>query len=244
MDDPLSAVDVHVGQYLFNHCLKGGLASKTRILVTHQLSVLPNVDSIIVLKEGRVVEMGTFKDLMERKGEFAQFLETQQLEKEEDEEETRENNSLNDDEYHTALPRIEKMLIEKSLKESRVLMQEEERAIGAVSPEIWFNYIISSGFWLLLACFSTVAFQFIRVLTDYWLVFWIQDSFTTSALTYQLSYIGLVFAQTFVVWFLSYCFAKGSVTGAKKLHEKALERVLKAPISFFETTPVGRILNR
>jgi len=49
MDDPLSAVDAHVSRDLFDHCITGALAGKTRILVTHQLHVLPRVDYIIVM---------------------------------------------------------------------------------------------------------------------------------------------------------------------------------------------------
>ena len=238
LDDPLSAVDIHVGKYLFQHCLKGGLGSKTRLLVTHQLHFLPYVDSIIVLKEGTIVEQGTFTELMKRKGEFALFLQTQEIDQlKEDPVEVPEEKS-------DALERIKKMLQEKNLREARGLMQEEDRSTGAVEAKIWISYLISSGFWIFLAFFSTILFQVIRVFNDYWLVFWLQDSFSGSILMYQLSYIGLSLAQTFAVWLFSFCFAKGSVSGAKTLHERALQRVLRAPLSFFETTPVGRILNR
>lgn len=51
MDDPLSAVDTHVGKYLFNECICKHLNTKTRILVTHQLQYLKNTDLIIILNE-------------------------------------------------------------------------------------------------------------------------------------------------------------------------------------------------
>ena len=39
LDDPLSAVDAHVGQHIFSECIKGALANKTVLFVTHQLQV-------------------------------------------------------------------------------------------------------------------------------------------------------------------------------------------------------------
>lgn len=48
-DDPLSAVDTHVGKHLFNECIVEYLAGKTRILVTHQLQFLKQADLVIVL---------------------------------------------------------------------------------------------------------------------------------------------------------------------------------------------------
>lgn len=51
LDDPLSAVDTHVGKHLFERCIKNYLNGKTRILVTHQLQYLKKADIIIVLNE-------------------------------------------------------------------------------------------------------------------------------------------------------------------------------------------------
>ena len=54
LDDPLSAVDAHVGQFLFRETICNILKSKTRILVTHQLQYLPYCDQIIAFKDGTV----------------------------------------------------------------------------------------------------------------------------------------------------------------------------------------------
>ena len=76
LDDPLSAVDAHVSKHLFDKVIgpKGLLKNKTRVLVTHGVSYLPQVDQIVVMREGRVSEMGTYKQLLAKKGEFADFL--------------------------------------------------------------------------------------------------------------------------------------------------------------------------
>lgn len=76
LDDPLSAVDSHVGKHIFEHVIgpNGILKTKTRVLVTHGITYLPEVDSIVVLKNGEVSESGTYKELLDKKGDFAEFL--------------------------------------------------------------------------------------------------------------------------------------------------------------------------
>lgn len=76
LDDPLSAVDSHVGKHIFTKVIgpDGLLAGKTRVLVTHSITYLPQVDNIIVIKEGQISEVGTYKELLAQKGAFAEFL--------------------------------------------------------------------------------------------------------------------------------------------------------------------------
>jgi ABC-type multidrug transport system fused ATPase/permease subunit len=57
LDDPLSAVDAHVGKAIFEHCITGALAGKTRVLVTHQLQYLPYCDRVVVVKNGQIAEI-------------------------------------------------------------------------------------------------------------------------------------------------------------------------------------------
>lgn len=76
LDDPLSAVDSHVGKHIFEQVIgpHGILASKTRILVTHGITYLPQVDNIFVLKDGEISESGNYAELMSKKGAFSEFL--------------------------------------------------------------------------------------------------------------------------------------------------------------------------
>ena len=59
---------------MFNKCIKKALRHKTRVLVTHQLQYLNQVDHIIVMSEGHIVEQGTFEELVCRSGELLCFL--------------------------------------------------------------------------------------------------------------------------------------------------------------------------
>ncbi|PNJ66042.1 ABCC3 isoform 9, partial [Pongo abelii] len=76
LDDPLSAVDSHVAKHIFDHVIgpEGVLAGKTRVLVTHGISFLPQTDFIIVLADGQVSEMGPYPALLQRNSSFANFL--------------------------------------------------------------------------------------------------------------------------------------------------------------------------
>lgn len=76
LDDPLSAVDSHVGKHIFEQVIgpTGLLATKTRMLVTHGITYLPNVNNIYVMKNGEISESGTYKQLLKEKGAFAEFL--------------------------------------------------------------------------------------------------------------------------------------------------------------------------
>lgn len=69
LDDPLSAVDSHVGKHLFEKAIgpKGLLRSKTRLVVTHSVAYLPRMDQIVVMNQGEIVETGTFSELMRKK---------------------------------------------------------------------------------------------------------------------------------------------------------------------------------
>lgn len=102
LDDPLSAVDAHVGKHIFEHVIgpEGLLREKvmwvgsasiftnsfrknwyyllwqTRILVTHNITFLSQMDFIIVLRQGTISQSGTYQELLEEKGDFAEFLKT------------------------------------------------------------------------------------------------------------------------------------------------------------------------
>ncbi|KAJ9591423.1 hypothetical protein L9F63_002029, partial [Diploptera punctata] len=74
LDDPLSAVDTHVGRHLFDDCISDFLHNKTRLLVTHQLQYLQTVDNILILNNVVLPATGTYQELRELDIEFAKQL--------------------------------------------------------------------------------------------------------------------------------------------------------------------------
>ena len=134
MDDPLSAVDAHVGRHIFEKAICGLLKTKSRVLATHQLHVLNKCDRIIWLQEGRIVTIDTFENLMKNSVDFQNLMASTAQEKDSGEE---KQTSKEDDK-----PAIKK---QKNAKRGRALMQQEERAVKAVPWSVYSAYIAASG---------------------------------------------------------------------------------------------------
>ncbi|XP_032226749.1 ATP-binding cassette sub-family C member 5 [Nematostella vectensis] len=96
LDDPLSAVDAHVGQHIFKHCIKGSLWGKSVLFATHQLQYLSQCDQVLYMNNGRIAERGTYIQLIQDKKEFStlirQFL--QEVEEELEDEARRAESEL------------------------------------------------------------------------------------------------------------------------------------------------------
>ncbi|KAJ3206137.1 hypothetical protein HDU67_008363 [Dinochytrium kinnereticum] len=244
LDDPLSAVDTHVGRHLFEQCILGGsLAGKTRILVTHQLHFLAKVDRVIVMRDGEVVEDGTYRDLVGAGGEFAELIRTYG---------GGEVENVDKEEVAIAADLSIEEEGEKRTSEEKTatanIMKDEERAVGAVRLEIWWSYVVASGGWSFVASlmFALFMVQAVKIGNDIWLVWWSGDRFKGS---FSIAgYIGVYMSWGVAQIAATYCFgvffAFTSTRAARTLHESALTRVLQAPISFLDTTPIGRVLNR
>lgn len=76
LDDPLSAVDAHVGKHIFEEVIgpNGILGKKTRVLVTHGITFLPQTNNIYVMKDGQISESGSYHELLSKRGAFSDFL--------------------------------------------------------------------------------------------------------------------------------------------------------------------------
>ena len=78
LDDPLSAVDAHVGRAIFRNCIRGLLRNKCVILVSHALEYLPVCDQVVVMEKGVITDCGSMKELSEKKeGVLANLLQAQ-----------------------------------------------------------------------------------------------------------------------------------------------------------------------
>lgn len=77
LDDPLSAVDSHVGKHLFEECIKQFLKNKVCILVTHQLQYLKDINHLVLMYHGRIESQGTYTEVQQTSAES--FLTIQSL---------------------------------------------------------------------------------------------------------------------------------------------------------------------
>uniref|UniRef100_A0A4W5LCT3 ABC-type glutathione-S-conjugate transporter n=1 Tax=Hucho hucho TaxID=62062 RepID=A0A4W5LCT3_9TELE len=282
LDDPLSAVDAHVAKHIFDHVIgpEGALQGKTRILVTHGISFLPQVDNIVVMVEGRVSEMGSYQELLKQNGAFAEFLRNYSLEDiiEEDEATGRTTcyyitgvfesyptmsvalqiSIISGDLENPKSRSVRKRLCserkhaesdpEKKLPKVDKLIQAETAETGRVSRVFW-EYAKAVGPLLsLVICFLYGCQSAAAIGANVWLSQWTNDAaqnVTQENVSMRVGvYAALGFAQGLLVMVSSFTLAMGNIGAARKLHYALLDNKFHTPQSFFDTTPIGRVINR
>ncbi|RYN92451.1 Oligomycin resistance ATP-dependent permease [Alternaria tenuissima] len=238
MDDPLSAVDAHVGRHIMDNAICGLLKDKCRILATHQLHVLSRCDRIIWVDQGEVKAIDTFDNLMAQNADFVQVMSTTAKE-----EEKEKDVEVNEDEVEAEVKSTKK---QRKQKKQAALMQQEERATKSVSWEVWIEYIkAGGGIWVgPLVFILLVLSQGANIVTSLWLSYWTSDKFGYSEGAYIGAYAAFGFSQALFMFFFSFSVSIFGTRAGKVMLHRAITRVLRAPMSFFDTTPLGRITNR
>ena len=235
-------MDARVGRHLFSHCLQDYLKNKTRILVTHQLHYLRQVDYILYMEDGQIADRGTFAELMARESAFARMMDEH-------------GDGSGDDANHhgSDAPSIIAPVDKRDgpsggadARPTHALMTKEERVVGAVQRSTIKAYVDASGGWLVVVVLAVleVLWQCTRVAADLWLSYWTSRTFHQSQAWYMGIY-GLLGASCLVVALITrIAFPVAVLRATQRLFSAALHRVVRAPISFFDTTPLGRITNR
>eukprot|EP01029_Cantina_marsupialis_P002874 TRINITY_DN1275_c0_g1_i6.p1 TRINITY_DN1275_c0_g1~~TRINITY_DN1275_c0_g1_i6.p1 ORF type:complete len:1329 (+),score=532.89 TRINITY_DN1275_c0_g1_i6:101-4087(+) len=258
-DDPLSALDAHVGRAVFEQLINNHLKNKLVVLVTHQLQFLTQCDRIYVLKDGGIDSEGTFHELMTLDGELKRMCDdngidstssaanSEDEEDEEivDEEDLKDNAKTNEDGRPRGMTDV--LIKMKDKKEEGKLTQKEVRTRGAVKLSTYAGYF--ALFWKMkgaLILFSLyLAFAgFARVAPDYFLTIW-SDNEDSHAVEFFLSIYGaLNVINIFSQFGMTYLFMTGALNASTRLHDGLLVSMLRAPVKFFDITPIGRVLNR
>lgn len=232
MDDPLSAVDAHVGRHIFDNAILGLLKDKCRILATHQLWVLNRCDRIIWMDQGRIQAIDTFENLMKEHVGFQQLMETTAVEEKEEGAEIAQMPDANE--------------AKGKKKKGKSLMQSEERAVASVPWSVYGDYVRASGslFNAFLIFLLLVVSQGANIMTSLWLSWWTSDQYNLSQGAYIGIYAGLGAVQALLMFSFMVTLTIVGTSASKSMLRDAITRVLRAPMSFFDTTPLGRITNR
>ncbi|CBX97089.1 similar to ABC multidrug transporter [Plenodomus lingam JN3] len=238
MDDPLSAVDAHVGRHIMDNAICGLLKDKCRILATHQLHVLSRCDRIIWIEEGHVQAVDTFDNLMSSNPDFVNLMSTTATEEEKEQ--------IDDNNEGEGEAKVKDSKKQKKQKKQAALMQVEERATKSVSWSVWIEYIkAGGGIWVgPLVFILLVLSQGANIVTSLWLSYWTSDKFGYSEGAYIGAYAGFGFSQALLMFLFSFSISIFGTKAGKVMLHRAISRVLRAPMSFFDTTPLGRITNR
>ncbi|KAI5959813.1 YCF1 [Candida pseudojiufengensis] len=293
LDDPLSAVDEHVGKHLVDHVLgpNGILKSKCKILATNNIKVLSIADNLSMVSDGRLIEQGTYDEIMKLENsklkllieEFGKKREespkpitngNSEEAKDKDDYEVKDDINLQDldsdcDLEITSLRRASEVSLipdderdpelydeeQLELEEGEVesddkIARKEHIEQGKVKWEVYKEYAKACGsfhVFIFLSC--AILSYLVNVSSTFWLEHWSEINTKYGYNPNVLKYLGIYFLlgigyslssliQNITLWILC------TIQGSKKLHNSMAVSVIRAPMSFFETTPIGRILNR
>uniref|UniRef100_A0AAR2JWE9 ABC-type glutathione-S-conjugate transporter n=1 Tax=Pygocentrus nattereri TaxID=42514 RepID=A0AAR2JWE9_PYGNA len=295
LDDPLSAVDAHVGQHIFDKVIgpKGVLRDKTRVLVTHGMSFLPQADLILVLVDGEITESGSYQELLNRNGAFADFIHTFASSERKESSVQRGQAKiwtpikpqqidcmwgnwlvkfsaktflqrtnccfkvsltlflcLSGDTNNVTMQSVEPDIEQEQIPEELGKLTVVDKArIGRVKLELYIEYFRTIGLALIVPILFLYAFQQAASLAyNYWLSMWADEPIINGT---QLNtdmklgvYGALGFAQGIAIFGTTVAISIGGIIASHQLHLDLLKNVLHSPMSFFESTPSGNLLNR
>ncbi|PPR95341.1 hypothetical protein GOBAR_AA25327 [Gossypium barbadense] len=261
-DDPFSALDAHTGSHLFKEVLLKNLRSKTVIYVTHQVEFLPAADLILVMKDGRIVQAGKYNDILNSGTDFMELVGAHKkalsaLVTVEASSVFERTTSEGECDIGTTNGKVQKEENQgdKSGKVDDVgpkgqLVQEEEREKGQVGFLVYWKYITTAygGALVPLILLAQILFEIFQIGSNYWMAWGSPMSADikppVGSFTLIMVYLALAIASAICVFAKSMLLGTAGYKTATLLFKKMHLCIFRAPMSFFDSTPSGRILNR
>jgi ABC-type multidrug transport system fused ATPase/permease subunit len=227
----LSAVDVHVGQKLVQRCLLGHLAHKTRLLVTHNLSVCKHADLILMLREGRIVEQGTFAELRDRPcfgSSYAAYMEKGREE---------------EGQPPPQLLRGESKEQGPTKDEKTKITVEEDRYRDKVPLSTYLNYLRVNGGVLFIGSILLlmVAGTYLQFYANVLIIYWCEQPAESHFLVlYSLAALatGLCYAGRALILVVS------TMRQGRLIFSKMVRSLLSSSMGWWNSQPSGIVINR
>uniref|UniRef100_A0A8B9RLP6 ATP-binding cassette, sub-family C (CFTR/MRP), member 8b n=1 Tax=Astyanax mexicanus TaxID=7994 RepID=A0A8B9RLP6_ASTMX len=260
LDDPFSALDIHLSDHLMQEGILKLLRQERRtvVLVTHKLQYLPHADWIIAMKDGTVQAQGTLKDIQYEEPELYQQWRTLMN--------RQDKNSVELKRKSFRRPMYSTDTLATEDEDEDGSMTTDEDSLGAeldqratIPWSSFGTYLRAAGVLLLpLLVLSQLTKHTLMLSIDYWLAHWTSQAIAARRHAGDTNCTVCVFShapylQVFCVLCclgIVLCLVSSLAvewTGlrvAKELHCSLLRIIVLAPMRLFETTPLGNILNR
>jgi ABC-type multidrug transport system fused ATPase/permease subunit len=239
LDSTLNAVDNTVQSQILQECILDFLKNKekrTVLLVTHSLRACEFADRIVVIDHGRISKI--VDDWRQIRDEWDQLNQS--------DDETGENIEVLTSEVPDQVATIDPDINTIEEEGSGKLIEEEEREVGAIKSSVFRIYFVGYGIPLLVTCLVTgLISKIAQQGQSVWLSQWssAKDK-DTQASYYLLIYVAIGVIGLIFIFIQSILFAIGNLKSTNKLHHNMLSRILLARMTFFDSNPIGRILNR
>ena len=231
-DDPVSALDAHVGMKIMDNCINGYLKHKTRILITHALQYIAHADRIVYMKEGKVYWIGTYSEIKAQRF-YTKFVDKMQ-----------HKEQIQLQQQHASEQQDNTQLNKGVIKR---ITKDEDNITGKVSLAVYTSFITLIGGWCVVCVIILLIIinHVFKGISDIWLGYWSVHQSKDKNNTYFAIYTTLSVCACVFSYFLVLLQSKVSINSSRTLHTQMITSLIRAPIStFHETVPKGQIINR
>lgn len=243
LDDPFSAVDAHTATSLFNEYVMEALSEKAVLLVTHQVDFLPAFDCVLLMSDGEILQAAPYHQLLSSSQEFLDLVNAHK----ETAGSERLANISPTEKQGTPGKEIKKSYVDNQFEAPKgdQLIKQEEREIGDIGFKPYKQYLNQNKgyFYFTVAALCHLIFVIGQILQNSWMAANV-DNPHVSMLRLIVVYLVIGLSTVMFLFFRSLAVVVLGITSSKSLFSQLLNSLFRAPMSFYDSTPLGRILSR